>query len=112
MTTSEFWAEQRILVFFRRGKKNSSICQNVLEFIFLSSPCFKGLSLLVAYANKRQQSFDKDNESVGISILTDESALALVRELTDTDWLLTFRDTAEMCDIKRTILQCTFKVSV
>ena len=34
--------------------------------------------------------------------LTDERALTLVREVTDTDWRSTVGDTAVMCDLKRT----------
>ena len=54
----------------------------------------------------------KDNERVGRPTRTDERALTLVREMTDTDRHLTVRDTAEMCDLKRTVLQCLSKVSV
>ena len=43
---------------------------------------------------------------------TDERALTLVRDVTDTDRRLTVRDTAEMCDLKRTALQSISKVGV
>ena len=41
-----------------------------------------------------------------------QSWLTLVREMTDTDRRSTVGDTAEMCDLKRTIVQCIFKASI
>ena len=49
---------------------------------------------------------------VGRPTLTDERALTLVREVTDTDRRLTVRDTAEMRDLKWTALQFISKVGV
>ena len=54
----------------------------------------------------------KDNERVGRPSLTDEKAFTLVREVIDTDRRLTVRDTAEMCDLKSTVLQCISEVGV
>ena len=46
-------------------------------------------------------------------VLTDETALMLVREVIDTDGHLTVCNTAEMCDHnERTAVQCIFKVGV
>ena len=54
----------------------------------------------------------KHNERVCRPTLTDERALKLVREMIDTGRLLTVCDTAELCDLKRTTLQCISKVGV
>ena len=35
-----------------------------------------------------------------------------MREVTDTDWRSTAVDTAEMCDLKKTTVQCIFKAGV
>ena len=43
---------------------------------------------------------------------SDDRALKLVREVTDTDWCSTTGDTAVMCDLKRTTVQYIFKVGV
>ena len=51
----------------------------------------------------------KDNERVGKPTLIDEWALALVREFFDTARLLTFRNTADTCELKRTTVQCISK---
>ena len=55
---------------------------------------------------------DKDNERVGRPTLADERALKLVMEVIDIDHLLIVRDTAKMCDLKRTNVHCIFKVGV
>ena len=44
--------------------------------------------------------------------ITDDRALKLLREVTDTDWCSTVVDTAVMCDLKRTTGQYIFKVGV
>ena len=54
----------------------------------------------------------EDNERVSRPTLNDERVLTLVREVIDTDWCLTVRNTAEMCDLKSTVLQCISKVGV
>ena len=58
------------------------------------------------------EEFRKNNERVGRPTLTDERALTLVREVTDTDRRSTVGDTAVMCDLKRTTVQYIFKVGV
>ena len=44
--------------------------------------------------------------------LTDDRALQLVREVTDTDWCFTVGDTAVMFDLKRNTVQYIFKVGI
>ena len=97
---------------FRRGRENSSIDQKVPG----SSSCRPSVSrALVHMWHKRFTDSNvstKHNESVGRPTLTDERALTLVREVIDTDRRLTVRDSPEMCDLKRTVLQFISKVSV
>ena len=55
----------------------------------------------------------QNNERVGIPTLTDEWALTLVREVTNTDRRSKVCDTTEMCDLNETTtVQCIFKNSV
>ena len=56
--------------------------------------------------------FQKNNERFSDHPLTDDKALKLVREVTDTDWCSTAGDTAVMCDLKRTTAQYIFQVGV
>ena len=58
--------------------------------------CLSGLSDLVTVE------FCINNERFGSPTLTDERALTLEREVTDTDRRSTVGDTAVMCDLKRT----------
>ena len=68
--------------------------------------CLSDISDLVT------EEFRKNNERVGRPTLTDEMALTLVREVTDTDRCSTVGDTAVMCDLKRTTVQYIFEVGV
>ena len=68
--------------------------------------CLTGISDLVTVK------FRKNNERFGSPTLTDERALTLVREVTDTVRRSTVGDTAVICDLKRTTAQYTFKVGV
>ena len=71
-------------------------------------PCFRsGISDLVTIE------FQQNNERVDRPTLTDEWALTLVREVTDTDRCTTVGDTTEICDLnKTTTVQCIFKNGV
>ena len=68
--------------------------------------CLSGISGLVTVV------FRKNNERFGIPNLTDERALTLVREVTDTDRHSSVGDTAVTCELRRTTVQYIFKVGV
>ena len=68
--------------------------------------CLSGISDLVTVE------FRKNNERFGIPNLTDERALTLVREVTDTDRRSSVGDTAVTCELRRTTVQYIFKVGV
>ena len=100
---SEFWAEQRVIInFCVEVGKTPVETKKFLE----SSACRPSVSRALVY--KWHKRFDdgrvstKDNERVGRPAIADEKALTLVRKVIDTDWLLTVRDIAEICDLKRT----------
>ena len=109
--TSEFWVEQRILI--KISVEVGKIPEETKTFLdLLVVPVFQeswfksGISDLVTVEALQ------NNERIGRHTLTDERVLSLVREVTDTDRRSTVGDTAKMCDLKRTTVQCIFKVSV
>ena len=66
--------------------------------------CLSGISDLVTVE------FRKNNERFGIPTLTDERALTLVREVTDTDRRATVGNTTVMYELKRTTVQYIFSI--
>ena len=68
-------------------------------------PVFQGPWFISGINNLVTVKFRQNNERLGRSTLSDERALTLVREVTDIDRRSTVGDTAEMCDLKRAVLQ-------
>ena len=66
---------------------------------FLVVPVFQG-HCLSGISDLVMVEFCINNERFGSPTLTDEMALTLVREVTDTDRRSTVGDTAVMCDLK------------
>ena len=75
---------------------------------FLWSQCFKGLGFVSRINDSVTEGFRQNNERVDRPTLIDVRALTLVRDVTDKGRLSTVCDTAEMCDLKRTTVQCIF----
>ena len=96
---------------FHRGQENSSMDPKWWIHL-LVVPVYQGLFIISGISDLVTVEFWKNNERLSDPPLTDDRALKLVREVTDTDWCFTVGDTGVMCDLKRTTVQYIFKVGV